>query len=365
MEYKTVDFFLGANTGHGFYSHFEQLQDPSARFLTYMIKGSAGSGKSTLMKHLADTIAPAQDGAICERIHCSSDPDSLDGVIWQDKKVAILDATPPHALEPQYAGALEQIVSFYPAFDLPKLQQKVDAIVPCSAHITRLHKRFCELLQCINLLLENNRTIITPAIDRDKLGRTMQNLANRTLKKHSAPLAPGKTQRRLLSAFTPQGLLTYENTVSTLCDQVYLLKDEYGVATDSLMRALHAIATQKGYNTILCYSPFDAGHKVDHLLIPALSLGFVSQNYFQPLSTLSPDRVINATRFYPADITRKAKQRLRFCRKMTSQLMLEGIGLLKQAKAEHDTLEDLYRDAVDFSVIRQIEQTLHTEIAAR
>lgn len=269
MDYTTVDFFLGANTEHGFHSHFEQMQDPDCGYHTYLIKGSPGSGKSTLMKRLADTITAGGDGGICERIHCSSDPNSLDGVIWHDKKVNIVDATPPHTMEPQHAGAVERIVSFYDAFDIPTLRQRTANIVASTAKISGLHKRFCEILHCMNLLIENNSNIITPTLDQKKMSKTIENLAHRTLKKQAGAPRPGKTQLRLISAFTPEGLLTYENTVITLCEAVYLLRDEYGVASDPFMRTMHALAIEKGYDCYLCYSPFHADGKIDHLLIPA------------------------------------------------------------------------------------------------
>ena len=64
----------------------------------YLIKSGPGCGKSTLMKRLAQ--AAEQQGQPIEKIHCASDPDSLDGVVFLQKHAAILDATAPHVVEP-------------------------------------------------------------------------------------------------------------------------------------------------------------------------------------------------------------------------------------------------------------------------
>ena len=109
MEIKspqTVDFFLGTTTPAGFKGYFRQLgQEPGMQL--YLIKSGPGCGKSTMMKQLAQLSAgPVQ------RIHCSSDPDSLDGVVFCDKNAAILDATAPHTLEPLAPGADEVAVEF-------------------------------------------------------------------------------------------------------------------------------------------------------------------------------------------------------------------------------------------------------------
>ena len=70
-----VDFYLGALGPHGFCGYFDRLcQEPDRQM--YLIKSGPGCGKSTMMRKIAEASPlPVQ------RIHCSSDPDSLDGVI--------------------------------------------------------------------------------------------------------------------------------------------------------------------------------------------------------------------------------------------------------------------------------------------
>lgn len=92
---KPLEFFLGANTPQGFVSRFDQLADPLDGWREFVIKGGPGTGKSSMMKRIA-----AEAGARCEHvelIHCSSDVDSLDGVILHDIKTSIADGTAPHA----------------------------------------------------------------------------------------------------------------------------------------------------------------------------------------------------------------------------------------------------------------------------
>ena len=49
------------------------------------------------MKRLA--IKAEQKGEPIQRIHCASDPDSLDGVVFLRQKRAIIDATAPHVVD--------------------------------------------------------------------------------------------------------------------------------------------------------------------------------------------------------------------------------------------------------------------------
>ena len=56
-----------------------------------------------------------------EYFHCSSDPNSLDGIIINDLKIALIDGTAPHTLEPKYAGAVEMIINIGDFFDEKRL----------------------------------------------------------------------------------------------------------------------------------------------------------------------------------------------------------------------------------------------------
>lgn len=89
-----VRFFLGANSPAGFYSLYDQLIDPAEAAGVYILKGGPGCGKSTLMRLVA---AQAEErGLKVEYIPCSGDPDSLDAVIFPERKAAIVDGTAPH-----------------------------------------------------------------------------------------------------------------------------------------------------------------------------------------------------------------------------------------------------------------------------
>ena len=79
VSFDRVDFFLGATTPAGFKGYFEPLRrEPGMQMV--LIKSGPGCGKSTLMKQLARRAI--QQGEPVECIHCASDPDSFDGVIF-------------------------------------------------------------------------------------------------------------------------------------------------------------------------------------------------------------------------------------------------------------------------------------------
>ena len=93
---KHTHFFLGANSAEGFYGLYDQLLD--ARLYDLIIlKGTPGCGKSTFMRRAAAALE--ERGLESVYIHCSGDPDSLDGVIFPAIGTAIVDGTAPHGMD--------------------------------------------------------------------------------------------------------------------------------------------------------------------------------------------------------------------------------------------------------------------------
>ena len=92
---KKLKFLLGSNTPQGFVSRFDQMVDVGNSWRAFIVKGGPGSGKSTLMRRVADEFSDRYD---IEFIYCSSDINSLDGVIIPALKISILDGTSPHVV---------------------------------------------------------------------------------------------------------------------------------------------------------------------------------------------------------------------------------------------------------------------------
>ncbi len=349
-----IDFFLGSNSEDGFISYFDELE----RFENgFVIKGSPGSGKSTFMKKIIETAGA--DG-ITERIHCASDPDSLDCVIIHSKDFSIADGTPPHVIEPKYPAAGQDMICFYDAFDKPKLKKNKQKIMDLNAEISGCHKKFCNLLRCANVLLSENADIILPFCDKQKIIKTVKNIAKRELEVNKG--SEYKENVRMISAFTPKGLITYEQTLNTLCDKIYVLNDYYDVITDFFMDLIRGYAMKGGYSYYVCYSPLAPGKKISHIIIPEKKLAFVSRNKFVTLGGITPYRNINATRFMDKEILKAKKTRLNFNKKTATELLDEGVKRLQNAKMLHDKLEDYYVPYIDFGVIGKKLQKLLLEL---
>ena len=51
-----------------------------------------------------------KEGYDVEFMHCSSDPESLDGLVIPAFKVALIDGTAPHIVDPKNPGAVDETI---------------------------------------------------------------------------------------------------------------------------------------------------------------------------------------------------------------------------------------------------------------
>ena len=120
-------YFLAANSCDGFVSFFENAYNPRNNWRAFIIKGGPGTGKSSFMKEIARI--GEEKGYCCERGFCSSDPDSLDAVIFPQLRVAVMDGTAPHLMDPVYPGVSETILNFSDFWKENSLQQNSKEII--------------------------------------------------------------------------------------------------------------------------------------------------------------------------------------------------------------------------------------------
>lgn len=352
-------FFLGANSSQGFASRFDALYDPEGDWRAVILKGGPGSGKSTLMKSVAKTVL--EHGEETELIYCSSDPESLDAVIFPRMHMCIADGTAPHVLEPKHPGACETLLNPGDCWDSDALFLQRKAIFSLCTRISQQHRRAQRYLNAAGSLLAENRKLALESLNVEALNAYAKRLGRRLFPRHHTQ--PGTEKPRFLSGFTPDGCVCFWETLSCYAQTVTAVEDEYGAASPILLAALRDSALRAGYDVISCYCPLFPFDKLDALIIPELSLAFVTVNHF-----LKPEvdtvRTIHTRRFL-GDTIAAHRQRMRFGRRAAAELIDEAVASLWQARHIHDDLEAIYKRAMDFDRLTRVTEALTAQILER
>lgn len=349
-----MHFFLGANTPSGFVSFYDEITNQIETGRLFVIKGGPGTGKSTLMHRTAAALSENEKNF--EYIHCSSDPDSLDAILFPKSGIMMADATPPHVIEPQYPGACETVVNLCSCWDEEMLQSRRAEVLALCKQNSLCHQQCVRFLNAANSLLADNRSIAVNCLDTRKVAKTAVGIVSRECRRRKRGNSVEK--KRLLSAITPKGNLGFPETIAAMCPRMYLIKDPYGAASSLLLAAIRSQLMEYGLTIYTCFCPLSPYQKIDHILVPELGLAFVTAGKAFPTEQLpEPYRVISFTRFTNMEQLAAKKQRLRFNRRAAEELLDAAVRSLRRAKSLHDLIEKEYGSAMNFAKLEDIWET--------
>lgn len=349
-------FFLGANTPEGFYSLFSELYDPEDGWRLYILKGGPGTGKSSVMKKIA--AEAEKRGLYCERVYCSSDPDSLDAVIIPRLKVSIADGTLPHAIEPRFPGVSEKIVDLGAFRNDRLLSEYRETVIEKTLENSAEHKKCVGFMRAAAAAAADNRILLSAGADVRKIKNFSYHLARSIFSSESS--CSGKTSRRFLSALTPAGYKMFSDTVNAVCEKKIVLDDGYGVAAPMMIKILADLAREAGFGVTECMCPMRPV-MAEHIIVPELSLGVFTSNRYHRFD-IPAEKTVRCTRFFTPQVLREHRNRISFNVKAQNEFLDEAVKKLQNAKQIHDELEKIYISSMNFDGVNEKARELISEI---
>lgn len=339
-------YFLGCMTQQGFSTEFGRLMNEGERF-TYILKGGAGTGKSSLMKRIA---AEFEETEHVTRFYCSSDPASLDAVMLESSGVLVVDGTSPHVFDPDYPGVRQKIVNLGESWDENKLRENKDRIVETIDKNKSLLARAKRFSAALSNVCVDSFNVAQGCIDEEKLRGFLMRFYKKILTRKGT--GSGRQEVRQLSALTEYGWLTMTETLERYME-VYILRDEHFACAHYICEKTAAEASRRGFDVILCPSHGLNNTAYEHILIPELGVALVSATPLNDLRLEDPKQV-NLLRFYDKMAITRYRSRLKMNKLTAGSLAEEVYGTIRAAKAVHDEIERYYIEAMDFG---QIDET--------
>ena len=344
------DTFTAANTANGFFSYFDELVNDRNLNRVYLIKGGPGSGKSTFMKKCAKHFE--SKGYSIERIRCSSDPDSLDGIKVFKKGIVIIDATSPHSYDMKYPGAVHSLIDLSKFWDESILSKSRQTVIELFDEISSGYKKVYDLLSAAGSTEQWRAGMIADKVDQDKIRGCIKKII--TQNAVTAVSHKPKITNRMLSAIGKDGVFTLSKTTDTLCNEYIIFEDSCDIAHILLSKAAYHF-NKMGYDTILIHSPLMPLSRLEQVIIPQLKIGLISAKHlFSPETDESKTiKKINTKTFIDKAFYSENKNKLGFTKKLSKELILKAANEISQIKAKHDTLEKHYISAMDFDALNQ------------
>lgn len=340
-------YFPGGNSSKGFYSFYRYIlsQDDASRILC--LKGGPGTGKSSLMKKVAQYFL--NKGYSIEYHHCSSDNNSLDGIVIKELNVAIVDGTSPHIVDPITPGAVDEIINMGDALDIDMLSKHKKEILSINKDISKCYKRAYRYLAAAKCIHDDWSNLHYESLDSSKVSVLIETLKNDIFRFDKTGY--GNERHLFATAITPDGIITYVDTLFENYKNKYVLTGGPGLSKTNILDALGNTAQKKGYSVEYMHDPF-MPERLEHIFIPELSTCILTNN---EINKSNFDGVsYNLLDYTNQTSLTKRLPEIEYNSKLFDDLVSKAISLISNSHARHDDLEVFYIAAMNFDVVNAI-----------
>lgn len=350
--------FPGSNTPSGFHSFYTNIISQENANKVFIIKGGPGTGKSSFMRKIAAYFENKQ--VAVEYHHCSADPHSLDGIVIIPAKVAIIDGTFPHALDPQAPGVIDEIINFSPFWDEDGIRANKTAILETNKGRKHLFAKAYLYLDAGKQVYDAYAQTQKSSLDQEAFLQMEQFIIETIFQDIRPSGLSGKPRHLFGSAITPEGFADYLDTLIGSPKTVYRIQDAPGASAQGLMNLIVEKFLDLGFSPECYHSPI-VTEKIEDLIVSELDLAVtVSNDYHHAL--------VAATQVFdlrdcliPYELA-QSESELIADYGLTTQLFSRGVETLALAKAQHDVLEAYYTPHVRFDDIKPVLESVIAQI---
>lgn len=353
--------FPGGNTCYGFHSFYDYIV-PSTVKRKFVLKGGPGVGKSTLMKRLGEDFSAA--GIDVEYHWCSSDNNSLDGVVIGSGEYCVLDGTAPHVVDPVFPGAVDEVINLGEYWDRSLLSQNRDSIISLTGKIGRCFSRAYIRLKESRLAMDEWASYYEETVNEEAISRNVLALAADFLAGSAS--YSGSIRHLFAAAITPLGLVHSAESLIERNDSVFAVKGSPGSGKSRLFAHTLDLIKLRAINAEVYHNPLDP-EEVDMILLPESNAILVDIsanliNYESATSGHKYKRLLDFDPLIPRNTIENYSPLIDSAHKRFDAGIKDAISFIKTAKDYHDELEAYYTPAMDLGSIEQLREGLRDEL---
>lgn len=340
-----TNYFAASNSAFGFKNYYEDCFSQLDRL--YIIKGGPGTGKSGFMR--AAQKNAAEKGYKTESFLCSSDPSSLDGVIIykNNECIGLVDGTAPHVYEPKNVGVVENIINLGECWDEEKLHKKKNEIDKINRSKSACYEYAYDYLRSCGNLSAVTDSMCGECIDFDKMSSSVYRMLKSNNKKEK-----GIEKIRLIDSVSMQGRVRLD-TFERMAEKLYIIGDTYGTGSFMLSLIRDGLKS-KNSDYMVSYDPvcpvkvnalFDCDTKSAFVLADE-RIGRREEN-----DTDKEIKYINIKRFINPEKMSENRAEIKYACSVYKASLHGAVVLLFRAKKYHFMLEEIFKDAMNFSAV--------------
>ncbi len=338
------------HTAKGYINLFSTNLEPLNKL--FILKGGPGSGKLPLMKKIGSVLEGLDQKV--EYIHSPTDPDALDGVLFPELGVGMVDGTPPHVIEPKAPGALEEYINLGAGWNTEKLAAHTKEILKLHNRIQQSYeKAYIEFANGLKVHDEWEKIYIRN-MDFTGADRLTEEVIQTVLGKTQLEKL-GSIKHRFFGGSTPLGPMDYIPNITEDIATRYFIKGRPGTGKSTMLKKIAEKAHARGIDTEIYHCGFDPD-SLDMLLFPELNLCiFDSTSPHEYYPDRKNDHVIDMySQLVTPGTDELNEKELTDIVVRYKAFTREGTAHLASAKAYLEELEQIYNDATDLYIIDRI-----------
>lgn len=342
-------WFPGGNTAKGFHSFYQHIltTDEAKRFI--ILKGGPGVGKSTLMRRIGAFLEDHRQTV--EYLHCSSDCESIDGVVCRALGFAMIDGTAPHIVDPKLPGAADSILNLGVFLNEVALESRKEEIITLKHAISACFSQAYRYLASALPLRDDSTAILRALTDEEELMQAFTPWLQ-TITAYRSPSKPGQSRSMFASAITPQGCVNYLDTL--IMPRIWRISGAWGTDGHRILSILWYASLMRGLDVEAMYCPIQPD-RLEHLFIPTLGLLITTENKYHSLA-YQAERTICFDELRYRALTAQEKLSLQFNSDQFDLFVQTACASLRKAKDLHDELEAEYIANMDFDGVERCFQ---------
>lgn len=340
-------YFAASNSALGFYSYYNECFSGVDKL--YIIKGGPGTGKSGFMRRCADFAE--KKGYYIEYFYCSSDPDSLDGVIIYGEKrvIAIIDGTAPHNYDLVYPGVRDNIINLGDAWDDRILDGSRDEIFRLCECKTQEYRRAYDALRLSGNLLAVMDSYVCRLLKGDKLEAYAHKLSEKLRISGN-----GEVKIRLVDSLSMKGRVRFD-TFENMASRCTLVGDAYNTG-HIMLEHIKGRLDLCGCDYYVSYDPITP-KRINGIFERSSKTAFLLSDLRVNLPK-EENRIdyINMRRFI-SPVSSEIKSDLKYTLSLYKDSVYLAEKHLSRAGKHHFALEEIYKGAMDFEIVnKKIEE---------
>lgn len=337
--------FPGAVTSQGFYSYYQYMIGQDANHI-YVIKGGPGVGKSSFMKKVGKSML--ENGYDIEYHCCSSDNGSIDGIVIPKLKIALLDGTAPHIVDPKNPGAVDEIINLGDYWNPDIMKQSREEIKACNTKVSSYFQRAYFALKEAKIALDEWKYYTSTYQNWSHINQMTLRVEREIFK--ITPKDAGNERHLFAWAHTPQGKTEYIDTLLKDTEILYTLIGQPGTGKSTFLSKIAERAKMFGLEVEYYHNTLDP-QQLDLIILPDLRIALVSNsepyiyspNFKGVINILDFDQSLNMDL-----LAKDCGVEITNCQIRVNQHLARALGHSKNAKATHDLLETYYVPAMNF-----------------